>query len=136
MIVLSNTIAQTLAPGQSLTFDTVVLHTGCGECHRANSGSVNLRANQGIYECQFRANIGAETAGDAAQIALDLDGSPLLETTMISTTAAADDLNNVCCQTAVKTCCCGGNDTITVTNTGTTTITVGANPCLYIKRVA
>lgn len=37
MISLSNTTAQTLTPGQSITFNTVVLHTGCAECHRANT---------------------------------------------------------------------------------------------------
>lgn len=137
MIVLSNTIAQTLAPGQSLTFNDVILHTGCAECHRSGSGAVSLRANNGIYELAFRANIGSTTAATDAQLALQMDGSPLLETTMISATTTAGDLNNVACDTAVSTCCCnGGGGAITVTNTGTTTITVGANPSLFIKRIA
>lgn len=136
MIVLSNSIAQTLAPGQSLTFDTIILHTGCGECHRPNSGLVNLRAQNGIYEVNFGANIGAESAAGEAQLNIMLDGSPLGETPMISTNTVAGDLNRVSSTTAVRTCCCGGADAITIANTGTTTITVGANPCLYVKRVA
>ena len=136
MIVLSNTIAQTLAPGQSLTFDTVIMHTGCAECYRKNSGSVILRAQNAIYECQFGANIGSDTAASDAQIALELDGSPLLETTMISVTTTAGDLNKVSCDTAVKTCGCGGANSITVVNTGPTTVNIGANACLFVKRVA
>ena len=68
MISLSNTTAQTLTPGQSITFNTVVLHTGCAECHRANTSSVKLRA-KGIYDVHFSANIGATVAG-AAQLLL------------------------------------------------------------------
>lgn len=136
VIVLSNTIAQTLAPGQSLTFDTVVMHTGCAECYRKNTGSVILRAKNAIYECNFDANIGSDTAATDAQLALALDNSPILETTMISTTTTAGDLNRVSCDTPVKTFCSGGGDTITVVNTGTTTINVGANPSLFIKRIA
>ena len=135
MIILSNTMEQTLAPGQALTFDTEVLHTGCAECHRNNSGAVTFRANGAIYECKFGANIGATEAG-VAQIALVVNGAPILETTMIHTTATAGDLNRVSCDTAVKTCCGIGGESVTVVNTGTTTVTIGANPCLFIKRVA
>lgn len=135
VIILSNTTAQTLAPGQAMTFDTKVLHTGCAECHRNNSGAVAFRANGAIYECKFTGNIGSTAAGDA-QIALVVSGAPLPETTMISTIAAAGDVNNVSCDTAVKTCCGIGEESVTVVNTGTTTVNVGANPCLFIKRVA
>ena len=57
MIELSNTTAQTIAPGQSLTFDTVILKSGCAETHRTNSGIVTLRAKCAIYEVHFAANI-------------------------------------------------------------------------------
>ncbi len=134
MIVLSNSVAQTLAPGQSATFDTIVSHTGNAECFRQNSGAVRLRCKNSIYEIHCGANIGA-TAEGAAQIAVSFDGSPLLETTMISQTSAAGDLNNVNRETAVNTCCCAGG-AITVVNTGTTEINLGANPVLYIRRVA
>ena len=136
MLVLSNSNEQTLAPGQSCTFDTVVLHTGCGECYRPNTGAVGLRAKDGIYEVSFGANIGATTAGDEAQLAINIDGSPLLETTMKSTTAAAGDLNKVSALTAVRTCCGCGNNVVTITNTGTTTVNIDVNCKLYIKRVA
>ena len=136
MIVLSSSNAQVLLPGQSATFNSVVLHTGCGECYRPNTGVVNLAGRNSIYEVDFSGNIGAETAGDAAQLAISIDTSPLLETTMISTTAEVGDLNNVSAGTIIKTCCCIASNAITVVNTGSTTVNLGANPCLRVKRCA
>lgn len=133
MIILTNTASQTLAPGQSLTFNTVILHTGCAECHRPNTGSVILRQQQAIYNVHFSANIGASVPGPA-QLAIEINGSPLIETTMVSTTAASGDLNNVAKDTAVRTCCCGP-ETVTVTNTGTAEVVV-ESPTLFIRRQA
>ena len=134
MIELSNTTAQTLAPGQSLTFDTVILNTGCGECHRKNSGVVTLR-KIGIYEIHFSGNISATAAGQA-ELVIELDGEPLNETFMTNAIGTAGDLENASTATLVRTCasCCGR---LTVTNPSTTQSTiVGANPSFYIKRVA
>lgn len=133
MLVLSNTTAQTLAPGESIVFDDVILRSGCGECHRANTSSVKLRAT-GVYAVSFSGNIGGVAAG-AAQLSIQLGGSTLPETTMITTTAAAGDLNNVSTETRVKNCC-GDYDRIVVTNTGTADITVGANTALVVNRVS
>lgn len=134
MIILSNSVAQVLSPGQSATFDTIVLKTGNAECFRVNTGAVRLRFNNSIYEIHAGANIGA-TAEGIAQIAIAFDGSPMLETTMISQTGAAGDLNSVNRETSVQTCCCDGG-AITIINTGTNEINLGANPILYIRRVA
>lgn len=134
MIELSNTTAQTIAPGQSLTFDTVILKSGCAETHRANSGIVMLRAKCAIYEVHFAANISATAAG-TAQLAISLDGEPLPETTMINSIGTAGDPENAATATLVRTDCgCCGR--ISVTNTGTTSVIVSANPALFIKRVA
>lgn len=134
MILLTNTIAQTIAPGDSVTFDEVILHSGCGECHRKGSGSVKLRCN-GVYELHFSANIGGETAATAVQLTLEIGGEALPETTMISVPAAVTDLNNVATATLLKNCC-GDYDRVTVVNTGTVPVVVGANPVLYVKRVS
>ena len=133
MIELSNTTAQTLTPGQALTFDTVLLRTGCSAYHRRNSGIIAL-SKIGVYEVHFSANI-AGTAAGPVQLAIELDGEPLTETTMISTPAAAADANNVATSTLVKTCagCCGR---LTVVNTGTSDVVVSPNPAFYVKRVA
>lgn len=134
MIELSNTTAQTLTTGQSLTFDTVVLCSGCAESHRPNSGTVTLRATCGIYEIHFAADVTGAAAGPV-QLAITLDGEPLMETTVISTVYTAGDYNNVATATLVRPGCgCCGR--VAVTNTGTAVITVGANPALYVKRVA
>ena len=134
MIELSNTAAQTIAPGQSLTFDTVLLKTGCAEAHRTNSGIVTLKANCAVYEIHFAANISATAAG-TAQLAISLDGEPLIETTMINSISTAGDPDNAATATLVKTGCgCCGK--ISVTNTGTTSVIVSANPALFVKRVA
>ena len=136
MIVLSNSNAQTILPGQSATFNVVVLHTGCAECYRPNSGVVNLSGRNAIYEVDFSGNIGTTTAGDQAQLTIMMDGSPLLETTVKSTMAAVGDLNNVATGTYIKTCCCSSANAVTVVNTGSTTVNLDANPLLKIKRNA
>mgnify|MGYP002769746876 CR=1 FL=1 len=135
MIELSNTTAQTIAVGASVTFNTVLLKTGCGECHRKNTGSVKLCAKGGIYQVYFAGNIGGATAGTPVQLNISLGGEVLPETTMIATPAAANDVNNVATTTTIKNCCCD-YDRITLVNTGTTALTVGANPTLFVKRIA
>lgn len=134
MIILTNTGSPELAPGQSLTFNLVVLHTGRGECFREGSGSVILGQRNAIYDVDFSANIGATVAAGIAQLSIVSNGSPLVETPMISTTTAVGDLNNVGKHTAVKTCCCGP-ESVTIANTGETTVIV-ENPSLFIRRLA
>lgn len=130
-IVATNTAVQTLQPGQSMTFNDVIIKCGTGECHQGNGTSIKL-CGQGIYDLFFHANIGGVAAG-AVQLSMQLGGATLPETTMISTTAAAGNLNSVSSATFVNTCCCDFNR-VTVTNTGTTALTIGANPALKIAR--
>lgn len=134
MIVLTNTIAQTLSAGESLTFDEVILHSGCGECHRKGTGSVKLRSN-GVYELYFGGNVGGETAGTAVQLAMQIGGETLPETLMISVPAATDDLNHISASTLLKNCC-GDYDRVTLTNTGDAPIIIGEHPVFYVKRVS
>ena len=134
MIELSNTTAQTVQPGQALTFDAVVLRSGCAEAHRTNSGIVILRADCAIYEVHFAANVSGTAAG-TVQLSVALDGEPLAETTVISTVGTAGDLDNVATATLVRTGCgCCGR--VTVVNSGTEPVVVGAGPALFVKRVA
>lgn len=135
MIQLSNTTAQTLTPGQAITFDKTLLHTGCGECHRANTSSVKMRAMSGTYEVAFGANIGAEAANTAVQLSIQIGGDTLPESTMISTTAAVGDLNSVSRVVPVRNTC-GDYSRVTIVNTGTVNVTVGANSTLFIKRIS
>lgn len=133
MIVLSNTAVQTIPAGGSVVFNDVILHTGCGECHRKNTGSVKLRAN-GIYSVGFGANISG-TADSELTLAIQLGGATLPETTMIFTPETTGALGSVYRETAVKNCC-GDYDRVTVVNTGNVAVTIDANPVLKIVRVS
>jgi hypothetical protein len=119
---------------QSITFDKVLLKTGCAECHRENTGSVKMRAN-GIYEVSFAGNISGAVAGTPVQLAFQLGGVTLPETTMVSTPGAANASNNVATSTLIKNCC-GDYDRITVTNNGTADVTVAANSAFIVRRLA
>lgn len=132
MIVLTNTSDQALAPGQSVTFNQVVLKTGCAEYFRLGSSSVCLRAS-GIYDIRFGANVGG-AAGVPVQLQIEIGGSPIADSIMISTPSAEGDLNNVAKDIPIKSAC-GCPENVTVTNTGTEAITIGAYPSLYISRI-
>ena len=134
MIQVSNSTAQTLSPGQSLTFDSVLLKSGCAETHRVNSGIVTLRSNCGVYEVHFTGNVSAPSASPI-QLAIQLDGETLPETTMYEEITTPGVGQSVAAATLIRTGagCCGR---IGVVNTGTTTISVLANTSLFIKRIA
>lgn len=134
MIELSNTTAETLTTGQSITFNTTLLKTGCAECHRAGSGSVRMNA-RGVYEVHFSGNITGATAGTAVQLALQIGGETLSTTVMTSVPAAADDYNAVSTTILIANTC-ADYGRITVTNTGSAPLTVAANSLFWIKRVA
>lgn len=133
MLAITNTAEQTVAAGGTVSLPTKLIKTGCRECFRTGSNSIKMRAN-GLYEIGFNANIGGTAAG-AVQLQLELGGVPEAETLMITTTATAGDLENVSCKTFIVNCC-GDFDRVTVVNTGTTSLTVGANPVLYVREVA
>lgn len=134
MIQLATTSATVVSAGQAITFDSTPLKTGCAECTRANTGSVKLRSN-GIYVVTFSGNIGATTATTAAQLSIQLGGVTISDSTMISMTTAAGDLNNVSVAIPIKNCC-GDYDRVTVVNTGTADINVGAGATLFVRRVS
>lgn len=64
-----------------------------------------------------------------------MDGTPLGETTMIETIDTANSFENMAAMTALKVCP-GEDVTLSVTNTGTSTVTLDANSALYIRRIA
>lgn len=135
MISLSNSTAQTLAAGQSLTFDTVNMKSGGAECHRKNTASVKLCAKPAIYKVYFSANVTGDTAATAVQLSLTLSGDVLPESTMIYTPATADAVGNISTTVPIKNNCCD-YDRVTVTNTGTASVIVSANAELFVQRVA
>ena len=134
MIVLTNTSDQTVSSGGVITFNSVVLHTGCAERYRENTGMVKL-ANSGIYEVQFHGNVSSDTADTTVELTVMISGAELAETEMLYTPSTADIYGNVSAATAVRNYC-GDYDSITVQNTGSADILVAAGCCLFIKRIA
>ena len=134
MIELSNSVAQTLLPGQSVTFDVTKVRTGCCELHRQGSGLVQLR-QRGVYEASFGANVTNAVAGPV-QLSLQLDGEQLLESTAVSTPSAVGDINSVSRSGILIDSRCGCCGTVTLTNTGSQNIVVTAGAVLTIQRVA
>ena len=139
MIELSNTTTQTIEPGEIATFDTTLLHTGCGECHRRNTGVVNLNARgncrqKPIYEVFFNGNVGG-AAGTQANLVVGIGVSNLPETTMTATITAATDVYNVSAHTFVSDCC-DNFDSLSIRNVGTAAVTLAANPSFAIRRIS
>lgn len=83
----------------------------------------------------FSGNVTAGTAGNVAQLVIEVGGEALPETTMKSTTESTDAFNNVATTTAFRNCC-DDYSRITVTNNGAVPVTIDANPVLFIKRVS
>lgn len=133
MIVLSNLTAQTIQPGQSVTFNKEILKSGNCECWNPQlPNTVRLKAN-GIYSLGFSGNVALDTAEAAGQLAIAIGGQPLIETAMNSTPSTANTLNNISTETRFRVCCCDLNR-VSVINTGAVPITLAPNSALVIER--
>lgn len=139
IIQLSNNAAQTVAVGAQVTFNTTILRNCCNLTQRANSGTIGVNGQGGVYEIGFSANVGGSTAATAVQLTIQYDGANLNETTMISVPTTADtEFNSVSTQTFIElggNCGCS-NAMITVVNTGTVPIIIDANPSFFVRRVS
>ena len=135
MLNLSNTTEQIIEPGQSITFDLVLLQT-CSNAERHQTGSANTTLLNGcIFEIDFSANIAGEAAGEI-ELAIFMDGEVIPSTNMIQTAAAANNLYNVS-RPGVRVRKFGCSNTISVRNNGDTNIILPAKAAnLGIKRVA
>lgn len=133
MIVLSNLTAQTLQPGQTVTFNDVKLKSGCGECYSKQAPNSVKLCGKGIYSVGFSGNVSSPTAGAAMQLAVAMGGNPLVETAMNSTPSAENVLNNISTETRVRNCCCD-LDRLTVMNTGSVPVTLAPNSAFVIDR--
>lgn len=133
MIVLSNQTSQTLQPGESVTFDRVVLKTGCCECfNRQLNKSVKLKCN-GVYDLSFSGNVTSTTAGAAVQLSISVAGQPLVETVMNATITAAGDIENISTKTGFNVCCCD-MDRVSVINTGTIPVTLNPMSSFVVNK--
>lgn len=133
MILLSNLAAQTLQPGQSVTFDNVKQKCGCGECfNKQLPQSVRLNGS-GTWILHFSGNVTSATAGDNVQLAMTVSGQPLTETAMNRTITTANNLENIATATAFPVCCSDANR-VSITNTGTVAVTLAPNSAFLIAR--
>lgn len=138
MVVLSNTTAQTLAAGQSLTFNSLK-QSGCSELvEGSGSTQVYLKSN-GMYLVDFSATVTGTTAAAPVQLQLEVNGAAQPETLREVTITTAGDLHTLAFGTAVSTagnrCFSIGTPSLTITNTGTNPITVNPGFSFRVLRV-
>lgn len=133
MVELSNLTAQTIQPGQAVTFDKVILKSGSCECWNPQlPKTVKLKA-RGIYKFGFSGNVASPTAGAAMQLAIAVGGQPLVETAMNSTPSTANVLNSISTETRFRNCC-ADLDRISVINTGAVPVVLAPNSAFIIER--
>lgn len=135
MLELSNLTAQTIQPGQAVTFDKVLLHTGCGECFQSASPKSAKLRGKGVYKLEFSGNVTSTAAATTVQLAIAIGGNALPQTAMNATPAAAGTLVNVGTGTYWDNCCCD-MDRVSVVNSGTTPIVLAPNSSFRIARRA
>lgn len=139
MIIVSNSAEQVLTPGQSITFDTVLLKTGNGECCKNNVTRslmpVRLR-NCGNYEIHFNGNATLGTADADISMAIQVEGVTLPETLMRMSVPEASTIYAHISATTVVTNDCNNTAPVTVTNVGTTDVTIAPNSALFVKRIS
>ena len=134
MIKLTNLTAQTVQPGESVTFSTIMRKSGCAECFRLGTSSVKLCKRPASYEAVFQANVTTDTAG-IAQLSFGLSGDILPESTMVRQIATANAFDSISLSDLISINCCDF-DRLSVTNTGTIPVIISTNPLFYVKRVS
>ena len=133
MIVLSNTTAQTLKPGESLIFDNTVIQSGCAEYHSDHSSSV-LILKPGMYEIHFTGNVAGIEDESTLRLGIRADSNTLSETTMMKTVCHKEHYSNVAAATIVR--CETKGKAIGVTNIGAVPIVIAPHSSIFVKRVA
>ena len=136
MLSLTNSNSQTPLSGQALTFDTVLLKTGCAECYQQDTGAATLIVKNAIYEIDFSSVVSAAATGDV-QAVIGINGTPVKYSLMQSTIATAGNTQMISRKIRIKTCCCSGGINISIINQSEAAVEPEfINPILNIKRVA
>lgn len=134
MVQLSNSAVITLAPGETAFFDRQTINTGNCTCYRGGISPSVKMASRGIYDIRFSGNITGATAATPVQIAFEIGGTAVPQTTMISVPAAANDFNNVAKMFYYPNCC-DDFSRVGVVNNGTVPVTIGANATFSVKKI-
>lgn len=132
MIVVSNNVAQTIAPGRSAQLPIKIFQKNTCCCNKGSNSSVKL-CQKGTYFVHFNGNVGG-AAGTQANLSIAVSGEVRPETTMVESITAATNVFNVAAGTLIENCCCD-MDRITVVNTGTTDLILAANPALTVFKI-
>lgn len=134
MIQLTNSAAITLTAGQTAVFNTVLIdNESCATCTRPGTGSIKM-CQCGTYEVRFSGNIGTSGAAGTAQLSIALSGAPYAPSVVLSETSTAGNLNAVE-KTFWVDNCCGDYSRLTVVNTGTTSVTIGAGAIFSARKI-
>lgn len=133
MIVLSNTTAQTLKPGESLIFDNTVIRSGCAEYHSDHSPSV-LILKPGMYEIHFTGNVAGVEDESTLRLGIRVGSNTMSETTMMKTVCHKEHYSNVAAATIMR--CETKGKAIGVTNIGAVPIVIAPHSSVFVKRVA
>lgn len=132
MLNLSNTTEQVLAPGQSITFDLVLLET-CSKAERHRAGSANTELLCGnIFNIDFSTNLAGQAQGQVS-LSVMLNGEAIPAANMVETVAAANSIYNVS-RPGIKVRKIGCQNIISVRNTGTVNIIIPAKASLLSIR--
>lgn len=130
MIELSNSTQQTIPVGGAVTFDVVLLKSGCDVCFNSLlPTSVKLNQKR-IYDVEFQGNITSNTAS-AIQLSIAVAGTAIAQTAMDSTPSTANDLNHVNAGTYIRNGCCD-IDRVSVVNSGANPIILAPNSLLRV----
>lgn len=134
MIVLSNTETQTIAPGESIIFDRVVMRSGHCECHMDRTSSVRLKMGR-KYLVTFSGNISNATGTGAIELIMSLGDVPLEETSMQLTPGITQVFDNISSTTGVQVSCLDYGRLRVVNNSATASVGIAAGSSLVIREV-
>lgn len=125
MVQLSNSAEIILQPGEIATFDKILINSGSCTCINTVSPSIKM-TSKNTYVIHFSGNVTGATAATPVQLAFNIGGTVVPATTIISTPTAAGDFNNIAKTFYYNNCCCDC-DRVSVVNSGTSPVTIGAN---------
>lgn len=131
MIVLTNPDAQVVQPGQAVLFTQIAEKEAC--CPGISPSGASVKLSKGTqHRIDFNANVNG-AAGTQANLSVALGGEAIPWTRMTATIEAATDVYNVGIGFPLKQCCCDF-DRVSVINSGSTAVNVGAYPMLAIDK--
>lgn len=132
MINAINVPQQVVAVNQNVLFAQNRIRTGCGVRHDAGSGLFNINKG-GLYRIHFNGNVLATAAQQLAQLAIKLDGEPVLSSVGKVTLTAIGDYADLAVDTIVNVPCnCCVAISVGNVSTGATTV---ENANIIIERV-